>query len=652
MYLISILKQILFTFLFLCTGFAYSYAQQNEQPRDTLELGEVTVKAARLSSERRFQPVQITVVDSVALRQFPGTDIRSVLENRTQLFIRNNGPGGLATVSVRGLAARQTQILWNGFNLNHPMLGLTDLSLIPTGLVNRMEVIGGQSATAYGNAAAGGAVWLESGLSGKNVSLNHTTGSFGKSVSSGKVSWSDGKWTAGLWGRYENSDNDFDFRINRFNNEEGRLVERTEKRGNNDLESVNLMAQGGYKSGSYNMESLVWFFNSDNRLPGGLQSLSETTRQEDRAIRWFTRSELDLGSSQLEFKTLFNRQVLDFFDSAPGIESVSRTRAVSLDANWRWQAAPRFRVSLLGNAGHTNAATNNFNGNQSQWQFSFSGNTIWQPFVPLHVFTGLRYDYFEISGDDISASLGFNYNLVEDILFIKSEGSRNFVAPTFNDLFWVPGGNRELEAETNYKIEGGIQLLTELPGFTADLELTGFRIRQHDGIRWIPDARTGIFSPVNIDEIGTSGFEARLNQSWHLFRPLKVDTRFSIGKTRASVKRDRFDDNRTVGKQLPQVPELSLRAGANFGWKNASAGFSYIHNSERYTTPDHSSPLDPLRGFEVSDIFAGYDFRINNYEAGLFVRVNNVFDERYEVIRNFPMPGRHFELSVRFEFFP
>ncbi len=652
MYLISILNILLLALFLLCTSSVYTRAQQSIQPPDTLELGEVTVKAARLSSERRFQPVHITVVDSAALRQFPGTDIRSVLENRTQLFIRSNGPGGLATVSVRGLAARQTQILWNGFNLNHPMLGLTDLSLIPTGLVNRMEVIGGQSATAYGNAAAGGAVWLESGLSGKNLRLNHTTGSFGKNVSSGIVSWSEGKWTAGVWGQYENSDNDFDFRINRFSNEEGRVVERTENRENNGLESVNLMAQGGYKSGNYSLESLLWFFDSDNRLPGGLQSLSESTRQEDSAIRWFTRSVLDLGSSELELKTLFNRQELDFFDTVSGIESLSRTRAISLDANWRWQAASRFRVSILTNAGHTDAVTNNFNGNQNQWQFSVSGNTIWQPFVPLHIFTGLRYDYFEISGDDISASLGFNYNLIEDVLFLKSEGSRNFVAPTFNDLFWVPGGNRNLDAETNYKIEGGVQMISELPGFTADLELTGFWIRQHDGIRWIPDSRTGIFSPVNIDEIGTNGFEARLNQSWHLFRPLRVDTRFSIGKTNASVKRDRFDDNRTVGKQLPQVPELSIRAGADLGWKNASMGFSYIQNSERYTTPDHSSPLDPLQGFEVSDIYAGYNFRIDNFGAGLFARVNNIFDERYQVIRNFPMPGRHFELTFRLDFEP
>ncbi|MGF1670634.1 MAG: TonB-dependent receptor plug domain-containing protein, partial [Balneolaceae bacterium] len=432
-------------------------AQSVPQPADSLKLQEITVKATRLSADRRFQPVQISVIDSIEIARFAGNSVADVLETRSQLYIRNNGPGGLATVSMRGLSARQTQVLWNGFNLNHPMLGLTDLSLIPTGMVNRMEIIRGQSATSFGNGAAGGMIWLESNVKGKQAGVQHTTGSFGKSVSAANVSWQEGRWNGGVWLQYEDTDNDFDFQMNRFSNQEGRLIRVTEKRENNHLESVNIMAQAGYQAEKMEIQSLLWFFDTDNQLPGGLQSLSETTRQEDSAIRWMNRAELDLGGSELKIGTMFNRQDLDFFDERSGIESVSRTRAISLDLDWQWQALQSLRVSLFSNAGHTKAETNNFNGNPTQWQFSTGINTIWQPLVPLHLFTGIRYDYFEISGDAISASLGANVNVIEDILFLKTQGSRNFVAPTFNDLFWVPGGNPDLLAETNYKLEGGMQ---------------------------------------------------------------------------------------------------------------------------------------------------------------------------------------------------
>ena len=639
--------------LFICSSLCLweiPVAQSAAQPTDSLKLEEITVKASRLSADRRFQPVQISVIDSFEISRFAGSSVADVLETRSQLFIRNNGPGGLSTVSMRGLSARQTQILWNGFNLNHPMLGLTDLSLIPTGMVNRMEIIRGQSATAFGNGAAGGMIWLESNVSGRGVGVQHTTGSFGKSVSALNASWEEGRWNGGVWFQYEETDNDFDFQMNRFSNREGRVIEVTEKRENNQLESINLMAQAGYGTENLEIQSLLWVFDTDNQLPGGLQSLSETTRQEDAAIRWMNRLQLDLGPGSLKIGTILNRQDLDFFDQNSGIESVSRTRAISLDLDWQWQAMQSLQVSLFSNGGHTRAETNNFNGNPAQWQFSGGVNTIWQPLVPLHLFSGIRYDYFEISGDAISASLGANLNLVEDVLFLKTQGSRNFVAPTFNDLFWVPGGNPDLAAETNYKIEGGIQLIQNFGFVLTDAEVTGFGIRQHDGIRWIPDSRTGIFAPVNIDEIGSKGYEIDMSQRWNIKKPLGLTTRFGLSKTLASVRRDRFDDNRTVGKQLPQVPELSLRAGLDASYKNISAGFSYVHNSERYTTPDHGSPFDPLPGYDVSDLYAGYGFRLNPVSVNIFARVNNLFDENFQVIRNFPMPGRHFELTMKINF--
>ena len=349
---------------------------------------------------------------------------------------------------------------------------------------------------------------------------------------------------------------------------------------------------------------------------------------------------------------MFSRQDLDFFDERSGIESVSRTRAISLDLDWQWQAMQSLRVSLFSNGGHTKAETNNFNGNPTQWQFSGGVNTIWQPFVPLHVYSGIRYDYFEISGDAVSASLGANVNLVEDVLFLKTQGSRNFVAPTFNDLFWVPGGNPELEAETNYKIEGGVQLINSFGFVSSDIEVTGFGIRQHDGIRWIPDSRTGIFAPVNVDEIGSKGYEIDMIQRWDIIKPLGITTRFGLSKTLASVRRDRFDDNRTVTNSCHKFPSYP-------------SGPVWMHHSEislpvsvmSETVSATPHPIMAARLIRWRDMKSRicmrlYRFSLNPVSVNLFGRVNNLFDENFQVIRNFPMPGRHFELTLKLSFTP
>ena len=56
-------------------------------------------------------------------------------------------------------------------------------------------------------------------------------------------------------------------------------------------------------------------------------------------------------------------------------------------------------------------------------------------------------------GANYSAELGFNTELVKEQLFLKVNAAVNYVAPTFNDLYWPGLGNPELEIEEVVKME-------------------------------------------------------------------------------------------------------------------------------------------------------------------------------------------------------
>jgi outer membrane cobalamin receptor len=119
-----------------------------------LQLDEILIQSTRIREPLRYQPVDVQYIDSLRLAHYRSMPVSAVLSRYSNLFIRDNGPGGLATLSQRGLASSQTQVLWEGFPLNSLSLGLADLSVIPSGLFSSVEVSPGTPSSAFGGRAA------------------------------------------------------------------------------------------------------------------------------------------------------------------------------------------------------------------------------------------------------------------------------------------------------------------------------------------------------------------------------------------------------------------------------------------------------------------------------------------------------------------
>ena len=113
---------------------AHAQAPRPARP-DTLlserrnRLPEARVRAVR--PERFAVGSQRLEVDSAALAQYRGGTAADVLGARLVLYIKNYGPGQLATLSLRGTSAQHTAVLWNGLNIALPTLGQNDLALLP-----------------------------------------------------------------------------------------------------------------------------------------------------------------------------------------------------------------------------------------------------------------------------------------------------------------------------------------------------------------------------------------------------------------------------------------------------------------------------------------------------------------------------------------
>ncbi|HEX8387314.1 MAG TPA: Plug domain-containing protein, partial [Rubricoccaceae bacterium] len=126
-------------------------------------LGTVTVSAARVAVDTHEAPVHAVVVGREALDDAAARSVADALAARTPVVVRRYGPGGLASVSVRGSGAQQTLVLLDGLPLSDPQLGQVDLSLLPAALVESVEVVAGAASGLYGSGALGGVVGLTTG---------------------------------------------------------------------------------------------------------------------------------------------------------------------------------------------------------------------------------------------------------------------------------------------------------------------------------------------------------------------------------------------------------------------------------------------------------------------------------------------------------
>ena len=66
--------------------------------------------------------------------------VAELLSENSVIYIKSYGSGGLSTASFRGTGAGHTQLTWNDININNPMVGQFDLSLVPAGFIDDINI--------------------------------------------------------------------------------------------------------------------------------------------------------------------------------------------------------------------------------------------------------------------------------------------------------------------------------------------------------------------------------------------------------------------------------------------------------------------------------------------------------------------------------
>ncbi len=157
-------------FMSACAAGGVSTALAQDAPptnSDAQDQDTVVVTGSRIVSPNLLSISPVTALSAEEIVRTGRSSIEDVINELPQVFAAqganvSNGSNGTATVNLRGLGSNRTLVLLNGRRLGPGDPGSTtfasDINIIPTVLVQRVEILTGGASSVYGADAVGGVV--------------------------------------------------------------------------------------------------------------------------------------------------------------------------------------------------------------------------------------------------------------------------------------------------------------------------------------------------------------------------------------------------------------------------------------------------------------------------------------------------------------
>lgn len=623
------LISVIFIFLIVQTTFG-------QMVNDTIKFEPFVVEAFAISSTYKTTKLDSATTKSVE-------NLAQLLQENSTVFIKSYGSGSLASVSFRGTGASHTRVLWNGISLNSPMNGQIDFSLYPTPFFDNVELHYGASGLIDGNGALGGSVNLQNSLPNFNDSLqsiklnyNYALGSFNKQIHSGKIAYKGTKkWFYETRILHTKADNDLVY----YNFAKKESPE--EKLQNADLEQYGFQQAIYKKIKNQTIGMRFWYFNSDRNLPPTMLVIKNDENQKDESFRLLLHTNgfknkysYKVSTALIHDKLIYNNKLIDLN---------SKNKALLVDNHIDVNYFVNDKITFLNkvNVRYEQAKADGYDNEQNRfnnsWLTGFTGNfkrlnwtifnrmtIVGEFFEPLAPSVSLGYQLPKLEGLALKAAAGINYNY-----------------PTFNDLYWTPGGNPNLKPEEAKMSEVGLKYHKTFGKTTFTTENTVFFAHVSNWILWQPSSGS-IWSPTNLKKVENKGFESTVNIKYKLNKvdlSIRGNYAYTISK---NIELPKNTDN-ALNKQLIYVPQHQFNSSLNLSYKNTSLSYGYQYTSLRYISTDNNWYLPANY---ISNIGISQKIEVNPTTFNLRFQVNNLFNQTYQSIAWRPMPLRNYMLTI------
>ena len=582
--------------------------------RDTIALHEVLISDSQL---RTFSTSQSTTKlnDSVIRHNLPS--LTQLLNYNSSIFFRENGFGMVSSASFRGTTAQQTAVVWNGININSQFNGQTDFNTIQANVFNEINIRAGGGSVIYGTSAIGGSIHLGNNLKFGNHFENRIQtefGSFNTLAINYNVDAGGKNWTVNAAISHNKSDNNFKL----FNG--GRNI-------NGRFTNLSFSANAAYR---LNRGNILKFYNSvfeGDRHFSLLTPTDTKTKYFDSNSRNLLQWENTLGKLKSKIGAAYLKESYEYFQNIHNeisAGSKSNTLITKYDGVYIFK-----NIVLNGIVEYSKTKAQGVDLVQNSREITSTAILLKDQVSDKFNFElGIRKEFTEAYESPFLYSVGAKYKLKKYALRVN--GSRNFRIPTFNDLFWIDGGNPNLKPESSFQGEIGNDFTFKNVTFS----ITGYYMKIADMIQWIPGTSSTWF-PQNVNRVNSYGIESNFEYK-KAFGSVQISLNGNYAYT--------VSENEATRKQLIYVPFHKATSALGIAVQRFNFTYQLLLNGETFTMSDNN-PNYKIDAYSVSNIGLEYAITKNqNFVVG--GKIRNVFDSEYEVIQNRTFPGRNYAIYL------
>ncbi|WP_264524835.1 TonB-dependent receptor [Flavobacterium sp. N502536] len=671
-------------FLFLILLFA-PIVLHSQTTKDSLRvLKEVLLKAKPYQEVIPVQSLSGTLLENLAshnvadaLRYFAGVQIKDY-----------GGLGGLKTVDVRNMGTHHVGVFYDGIQLGNAQNGVTDLGKYSLDDMESLTMYNGQKSEIFQSAkdfAAASTIYLRTKrpvfehnkktnllLRYKTMSINYNDFSFRwEQKLSDKVSLSASS-------EYIKSNGAYKFRYKR-NNLDGTVAYDTSAtRHNSDIEAFRFESglYGKIKNGSW--DAKVYYYDSERGAPGAIveNKFSDGFRQYDK--NFFTQGTFIKDFSekykfQAKAKYAYDYTHYIARDTTNVLGEVVTEGAQSDDSYYQqeyyfsavnlYKILPTWDVSLS-----TDFQYNRLNANRRGIKTLFSyperytalfalassyrldGFKVLGSVVGTHVQEEVRYNAKAPDKTEFTPALFLGYSPFKAYDFnLRAFAKRMFRMPTFNDLYYTMVGSSTLRPEYMNQYDVGFTYNIPFESGLLDqfsIQVDGYYTNTKDKIIAAPTGNLFRWMMTNIGEVKGKGIESVVHMKMHISKVnLSAHLSYTYSESRDYTKFAGLELS-SYGDQIPYTPWHSGSGILNADYKSWNFNYSFIYVGKRYNGNVNNIRINEVQPWYTHDLAVQKKFSFQGNEVKGSIELNNALNQQYEVIYNYPMPGRTLKFII------
>ena len=577
--------------------------------QDTTDLKEVVVSTTKLEIpfSKNFRTVKI--ISSDYIKNSPASNVSDLLQEITGIDVRRRGVGGVqGDLYIRGGGFDQTLLLVDGMKMDDAQTGHHTLNMIlPLYLIERIEVIKGPAARIFGQNAFNGAINIVTKeIKGEKKQIDLSL----KEIS---------------YGSFEQKNISAVTKI--ITNKANSLISFSNNTSDGYRHNTDYKRNNYFVKTSFNLKSspidVIASFTENKFGANGFYASPSATEQYEETQASLLGVSTTINSEKLSIKPrLYWRRGQDEYiyirDNPSVYRNLHKTNKVSAELSGSYfsnSGVTGFGIDLS----TVNISSNNLGEHDRTTVNLFVDHTfklfdeklVLSPGIAVSYFSDMSFHSFP--GIDLGYNINSNFKLYSNI-------GKTFRIPTYTDFYYSDRttiGNENLNPESATSTELGFKYNT------SNFKISGafFNRKAKNIIDYVKENENDLWNAVNIGSLKTTGFELDIRYNF------QNQNYLNLGYT--NIKDNNYVTNINFSKYSLNSLKHHFTSKLNLNYiRNINHSFVY-----KYAERSDKSSYNVL------------DSKIM-YKKGLFIYVNNIFDEVYSETNLVPMPGTSFLVGI------